>query len=286
MDVACVAGPGKRVDLIPGPARLPLDEAGDGERPAVGRQPRGGLGVQDRPLVAGVVLARGQAGVALTPPSEEPAGHRRHADSNRRAGRFIPGRAASAAGGGRSRPALSRIAGRRAPAPDPAPKWANRRLAPREEVVVEGDAPAVLGDLLGGQRCDVVGLADLAEEQLQLGDVTQLEVLGGRRPEPFAQGVQTGTGQRVGLATPSRVLHRPGQQPEVGQPIRLGVELGVREVPKQPDRLPDGPLEAVGRAVAVQGDHAENDVRRGGQPQLRHIEIVTRSCPYGIDWTI
>ena len=97
----------------------------------------------------------------------------------------------------------------------------------------------MLDDLLGGERRDVLGLADLVEEQLELGDVAQLEVLGRGRGEPVAQGVQAGAGERVGLAAPSAVLHRAGQQPEVGEPVGFGVELGVREVPEQADRLAD-----------------------------------------------
>ena len=77
------------------------------------------------------------------------------------------------------------------------------------------------------------------------------------------------------------VLHDAGQEPEVGEPVGLGVELGVREVPEQADGLAHRALEAVGRAVAVESDHAEHDVRRGGQPQLRHARSVTRSCPDG-----
>ena len=85
------------------------------------------------------------------------------------------------------------------------------RAVARDEVVVEGDAPAVLDDLLGGERRDVLGLAELVEEQLELGDVAELEVLGRGGGEPLAQRVEARTGERVRLAASSAVFHGAGQ---------------------------------------------------------------------------
>ena len=52
-----VGGLGERVDLVPRPSRLLLDQALDAERPRVGRQLRCYLGREHRPVAAGVVLA-------------------------------------------------------------------------------------------------------------------------------------------------------------------------------------------------------------------------------------
>jgi hypothetical protein len=56
---------------------------------------------------------------------------------------------------------------------------------------VDLDALLVLGDLLAGEPLDVARLAELVEEELQRGDVAQLEVFvgGARRARPAAPAI-------------------------------------------------------------------------------------------------
>ena len=127
VDVAGVARAGQRVDLVPGPGRLPLDQPLDGERPAVGADPRGGLGVQHRPVVAGVVLPRGQPRVAGgAPPAEETSGRRGHPRvPSARESSCCPDAAAPAFIPPASRRPATRAAGPRTP-PGPSPACGGR----------------------------------------------------------------------------------------------------------------------------------------------------------------
>ncbi len=128
----------------------------------------------------------------------------------------------------------------------------------------------VLRDLLDGQRPHVARLADLVEEELELGDVAHLEVLVRGRREPGAQRLAARRGERVGLAPPPAVLDRELEHPQLGEAVGLGVELGVREVPEVAHRMADRALEVVRRGGATKGDHAQNHVGRRGQPGSRH----------------
>src|SRR3954453_6050147 len=78
VDVAAVLRRRQRVRLVPGPRGRGLDPAVDGDAPGLGRDPRGGLGGEDRPVVADVVLARRQPRVAIAIAAEEASGHGGH----------------------------------------------------------------------------------------------------------------------------------------------------------------------------------------------------------------
>src|SRR3954465_6590161 len=68
------------MELVPGPRARTIDKPVNAERPCVCRQSRRGLGGEDRPRPADVVLTRRQPGrVFLRLPAEEPSRDLRHA---------------------------------------------------------------------------------------------------------------------------------------------------------------------------------------------------------------
>ena len=81
--------------------------------------------------------------------------------------------------------------------------------------LVDLDAVLVLEDLLTSQVEHVLWLGELAEEELELGDVTHLELLLGGLGQPCAQRVAALAGDRVGLPAPAFRLHLQVEQAEV-----------------------------------------------------------------------
>jgi hypothetical protein len=145
----------------------------------------------------------------------------------------------------------------------------------RLHVLVDLDPLLVLADLLARQPPDVVRVAELVEEELQLRHVPELEVLVGRRGQPGTDLPQPLLGEGVGAPAAAVLLAGGRQQSHALQPLRLGVEPSVREDPEVADRAVDGPLEVVGRGRAAQADHPEHHVGRGGQSLRRHVATLT-----------
>jgi len=89
----------------------------------------------------------------------------------------------------------------------------------------------VQGHLGPGQLGDVLGLGVLAEEQLQQPQAAELRRLVGRLGQPGAEGGPSLGGDPVAAPPPAGVLALLGQQPQAGQPVGLGVDLAVGELP-------------------------------------------------------
>ena len=98
---------------------------------------------------------------------------------------------------------------------------------PRLYLLVHGDPLLMLGDLFPGQPGHVARIAQLVEEQLQLGDVAHLEMLVGGGCQPLPQRAPARLGKAVGLAPPAAVLGLDVQQPHPFEPLGLRVQLRV-----------------------------------------------------------
>ena len=131
--------------------------------------------------------------------------------------------------------------------------------------LVDLDAVLVLEDLLTSQVEHVLWLCELAEEELELGDVAHLELLLGGLGQPRAQRVAALGGDRVCLPASAFRLDLEGEQAQLLEPLRLGVELGVRKGPEVAHRVVHSAFQVVRRARSAHRHHAEHDVRRGGQ---------------------
>jgi len=137
-------------------------------------------------------------------------------------------------------------------------------LEPCHDRVGELDVAPVHGRLgpgqLGHLRSGVLG-----EEQLEQAEAAELRRLLGRLGQPGGQRGPALGGDPVAASPPPGLLALLGQEPQAGQPLGLGVDLAVRELPKVGDAAADGRLQRVRGRGAVPGHQAEDDVGHGGE---------------------
>jgi len=127
-----------------------------------------------------------------------------------------------------------------------------------------GPAAELLG-LDPGQLGDVLRRGVLAEEQLEEAEAADLEGLVGGLGQPGGERGPALGRDPVAAPPAAGLLPLLGQQSQAGQPLGLGVDLAVRELPEVGDAPADGRLDRVRGRGAVPGHQAEDDVGHGGQ---------------------
>src|SRR5262249_23309512 len=110
---------------------------------------------------------------------------------------------------------------------------------------------------------------DFVEEWLQASPVPLFENRVRRRLEPVLQSLLSPSRQLVELAPPAAGLRFPRQQTRLGQPLRLAVELRMRERPEIADRAADRSLELIGGRGAPEADQAQHTAGYGTQSHRR-----------------
>jgi len=135
------------------------------------------------------------------------------------------------------------------------------------EAVVDRQLRAVRGRLLEREGDDLVDAGQLAEEQLEHPEVADLGRARDRLLQPLAQPLAARVGDRVVAAAATALLARLLEQPGLGEPLRLGVQLRVRERPEVPDAELDESLEVVRRARTAQGGDPEHEIGDGSEAQ-------------------
>jgi hypothetical protein len=109
-----------------------------------------------------------------------------------------------------------------------------------------------------------------AEEQLEQGQVAELDQVVGRRGRPRPEGLAAALRQRVAPPAAAALLLLLGEVARLGEPGGLRVELRVRQRPEVPDAAVQRLLQPVGVGLAQQLDEPEDDVRRGRQVDFGH----------------
>src|SRR5262249_45313431 len=112
---------------------------------------------------------------------------------------------------------------------------------------------------------------DFVEEWLQASPVPLFENRVRRRLEPVLQSLLSPSRQLVELAPPAAGLRFPRQQTRLGQPLRLAVELRMRERPEIADRAADRSLELIVGRGAPEADQAQHKAGYGTQSHRRVI---------------
>ena len=116
--------------------------------------------------------------------------------------------------------------------------------------------------LLAGERPERVVVGELAEEELQQSRVAELHLATRRLVQPVEERLAAVGGDGIGAAPPPVVLALLGEEARAGEPVRLGVELRMREGPEVTEGHLDEALEVIGRGRPAHRDAAEYDVRR------------------------
>ena len=122
--------------------------------------------------------------------------------------------------------------------------------------------------LLAGEAGDLVGRRELAEEQLEEGEVADLVGAGHRFAQPPVEPLAACLRDRVVPAAAAVRLARLVEQPGLGEARRLGVELRVRERPEVPDAELDEALEVVRRGRPAYRRDAEDQVGDGAEADV------------------
>jgi len=138
-------------------------------------------------------------------------------------------------------------------------------LEPLHDPVGDLDPAAVQLGLGPGQLGDVLRGGVLGEEQLEQAEAAHLQGLVGRLGQPGGQRRPALGRDPVAAPAPPGLLALLGQQPQPGQPLGLGVDLAVRELPEVGDAPADRRLQGVRGRGAVPGHQAEDDVGDGGE---------------------
>jgi 2-haloacid dehalogenase len=116
-----------------------------------------------------------------------------------------------------------------------------------------------------GQLGHLGRLGALGEVQLEQAEAADLEGLVGGLAQPGGErGPALGRDPVAAPPAPG-LLPLLGQQPQAGQPLGLGVDLAVRELPEVGDAPADRRLDGVRGRGAVPVHQAEDDVGHGGQ---------------------
>jgi hypothetical protein len=110
------------------------------------------------------------------------------------------------------------------------------------------------------------------EEQLQQAGVAKLGEVLGRRPEPFLERVAALPGQPETAATAAAFLAVFREKTELGQTLRLSIDLIVTKIPKPRDRHGQL-LQLVRGRTAGSVDEPEDQV--GDRREVRHLTKAT-----------